>query len=74
MSQLLQELLSKLTGGPLLCRLQLLQATKAIKAMKVTKATEATEAAMSDCCILRAANVLERTAAADATPTVFNDS
>ena len=54
MSQLLQELLCKLTEGQLLCRLQLLQATKAIKAIKATKAT-ATEAVVSDCCTLRAA-------------------
>ena len=71
MSQQLQELVCQLTGGQQLCRLQLLQATKAIKAMKATKATEATEASMSDCCILRAANVLERTAAADATADCF---
>ena len=69
MSQLLQELLCKLTGEQLLCRLQLLQATKAIKAIKATKATEATEAAMSDCCTLRAA-----TCWSVPSPTVFNDS
>ena len=45
MSQLLQELLGKLTGEQLLCRLQLLQATKSIKAIKAIKATKATEAA-----------------------------
>ena len=62
MSQLLQELL---------CRLQLMQARKAIKAIEATKATKATDAALSDCCTLRGCNVLEHTAAADATADCF---
>ena len=50
MSQLLQELLCKLTGVQLLCRLQLLRRLKRLP--RQAKATKATEATVSDCCAL----------------------
>ena len=74
MSQLLQELLCKLTGGQLLCRLQLLQATEAIKAIEATKATKATDAALSECCTPRAVTCWSIPPPQTLRPTVFNDS